>query len=90
MFCRQLTDEVGTKRATSLLCLWMIIVSPAAALSKYNISAGKKVTIGSTNEVAGSLALDLDAAQPLGANRFTVNLASQRDTIVLFIDHVLL
>ena len=47
-----------------------------AALSKYNISAGKKVTVGSTNEVAGSLALDLGAAQPLGENRFTVNLLS--------------
>ena len=48
----------------------------AAALSKYNISAGNKVSVGSTNEVAGSLALDLGAAQPLGENRFTVNLLS--------------
>lgn len=48
----------------------------AAALSKYNISAGQKVTVGSTKEVAGSLALDLGAAQPLGENRFTVDLPS--------------
>ena len=47
-----------------------------AALSKYNISAVKKVTMGSTKEVAGSLALDLGAAQPLGENRFTVDLPS--------------
>ncbi|RLT37763.1 MAG: YceI family protein [Chloroflexi bacterium] len=48
----------------------------AAALTKYNITAGQKVTVGSTQEVAGSLALDLGADQPLGANRFTVNLPS--------------
>lgn len=48
----------------------------AAALSKYNISAGKKVTVGSTQEVAGSLALELGADQPLGPNRFTVDLPS--------------
>lgn len=47
-----------------------------AALSKYNIEAGQKVTIGSTEEVAGSLALDLGADQPLGPNRFTVDLPS--------------
>jgi polyisoprenoid-binding protein YceI len=47
-----------------------------AALSKYNIEAGQKVTIGSTQEVAGSLALDLGADQPLGPNRFTVDLPS--------------
>ena len=47
-----------------------------AALSKYNIEAGQKVTIGSTEEVAGSLALDLRAEQPLGPNRFTVDLPS--------------
>lgn len=48
----------------------------AAALSKYNIEAGQKVTIGSTQEVAGSLALDLGAEEPLGPNRFTVDLPS--------------
>lgn len=48
----------------------------AAALSKYNIGAGKKVTVGSTQEVAGSLALELGADQPLGPNRFTVDLPS--------------
>ncbi len=48
----------------------------ASALSTYNIEAGQKVTIGSTQEVAGSLALDLGADQPLGPNRFTVDLPS--------------
>ncbi len=48
----------------------------AGALSKYGISAGQKATVGSTHAVAGSLALDLKAAQPLGANRFTVDLPS--------------
>jgi len=47
-----------------------------AALSKYGIDAGQKVTVGSTQEVTGSLALDLNADQPLGPNRFTVNLPS--------------
>ncbi|RLT32343.1 MAG: YceI family protein [Chloroflexi bacterium] len=48
----------------------------AAALTKYNILAGKSVTVGSTQEVAGSLALELGADQPLGPNRFTVDLPS--------------
>lgn len=48
----------------------------ADALRKYNIAAGQKVTIGSTNRVEGSLALDLNAAQPLGPNEFTVDLLS--------------
>mgnify|MGYP002628036465 CR=1 FL=1 len=48
----------------------------AAALSKYNISVGKKVTVGRTQKVDGSLALDLGAAQPLGENKFTVDLPS--------------
>jgi len=48
----------------------------ASALSKYNIDAGKKVTVGSTQNVEGSLALELGAAQPLGPNRFAVDLLS--------------
>ncbi|MBI3958069.1 MAG: YceI family protein [Chloroflexi bacterium] len=48
----------------------------AAALTKYNIAAGQKVTVGSTHQVAGTLALDLNAAQPLGPSRFTVDLPS--------------
>lgn len=47
-----------------------------AALGKYGIAAGKKVTVGSTQEVAGSLELDLGAEQPLGENRITVDLPS--------------
>ena len=48
----------------------------AAALRKYNIPAGKKITVGSTHEVAGSLTLDLNADQPLGPSQFTVDLPS--------------
>ena len=48
----------------------------ASALSKYSIDAGKKVTVGSTQNVAGSLALNLGAAEPLGPNRFVVDLPS--------------
>lgn len=47
-----------------------------SALSKYNIDAGKKVTVGSTQAVEGSLSLELGADQPLGPNRFAVDLLS--------------
>lgn len=47
----------------------------ADALSKYNISAGQVQTIGSTQEIAGQLQLNLgDLTAPLGDNRFTVQL----------------
>jgi len=48
----------------------------AAALTKFNIPVGKKITVGSTSAVAGVLALDLGGEQPLGDNRFTVDLPS--------------
>jgi polyisoprenoid-binding protein YceI len=47
----------------------------ADALSKYNIAAGKVQTIGSTQEIAGQLQLNLeDLSSPLGDNRFTVQI----------------
>ena len=47
----------------------------ADALSKYDIAAGKGKTIGSTQEIAGQLQLNLtDLAAPLGDSRFTVQL----------------
>jgi polyisoprenoid-binding protein YceI len=47
----------------------------ADALSKYNIAAGKVQTVGSTQEIAGQLQLNLDdLASPLGDNRFTVQI----------------
>jgi polyisoprenoid-binding protein YceI len=47
----------------------------ADALSKYNIAAGRGKTIGSTQEIAGQLQLDLtNLAAPLGDNRFTVQM----------------
>jgi polyisoprenoid-binding protein YceI len=47
----------------------------ADALSKYNIAAGKVQTVGSTQEIAGQLQLNLeDLSSPLGDNRFTVQM----------------
>jgi polyisoprenoid-binding protein YceI len=47
----------------------------ADALSKYNIAAGQVQTIGSTQEIAGQLQLNLDdLSSPLGDNRFTVQI----------------
>jgi polyisoprenoid-binding protein YceI len=47
----------------------------AAAREKYNIDAGQVKTVGSTQQVAGQLQLNLgDLAAPLGDNRFTVQL----------------
>ncbi|MBX3051392.1 MAG: YceI family protein [Caldilineaceae bacterium] len=46
----------------------------ADALRKYNIAVGKGVTIGSTQTVQGFLQLDLAGEQPLGENRFVVDL----------------
>ena len=47
----------------------------ADALSKYNIAAGRGKTIGSTQEIAGQLQLNLeDLSSPLGDNRFTVQM----------------
>ncbi len=47
----------------------------ADALSKYNIEAGQVKTVGSTQQIAGQLQLNLDdLASPLGDNRFTVQL----------------
>ncbi len=48
----------------------------ADALGKYGINAGQSVTEGRTQQVSGFLQLDLAAAQPLGENRFVVDLAS--------------
>ena len=45
------------------------------ALSKYGIAVGKGQTVGSTQEIAGQLQLNLDdLASPLGDSRFTVQL----------------
>jgi polyisoprenoid-binding protein YceI len=47
----------------------------ADALTKYNIAAGKVQTVGSTQEIAGQLQLNLDdPASSLGDNRFTVQI----------------
>lgn len=47
----------------------------AAAREKYNIDAGQVKTVGSTQEIAGQLQLNLgDLTAPLGDNRFTVQL----------------
>lgn len=47
----------------------------ADAREKYNIEAGKVQTIGSTQEIAGQLQLNLDdLSSPLGDNRFTVQI----------------
>lgn len=47
----------------------------ADALSKYNIAAGQVQTVGSTQQIAGQLQLNLeDLSAPLGDNRFTVQL----------------
>jgi polyisoprenoid-binding protein YceI len=47
----------------------------AAAREKYNIDAGQVKTVGSTQEIAGQLQLNLgDLTAPLGDNRFTVRL----------------
>ncbi len=47
----------------------------ADALRKYNIAAGQVKTMGSTQEVAGQLQLNLaDLTAPLGDNRFTVQI----------------
>jgi polyisoprenoid-binding protein YceI len=47
----------------------------ADALQKYNIAAGQVKTIGSTQEIAGQLQLDLEnLSSPLGDNRFTVQI----------------
>jgi polyisoprenoid-binding protein YceI len=47
----------------------------ADAREKYNIEAGQVQTIGSTQEVAGQLQLNLDdLSSPLGDNRFTVQI----------------
>jgi polyisoprenoid-binding protein YceI len=47
----------------------------ADAREKYNIEAGQVQTVGSTQEVAGQLQLNLDdLSSPLGDNRFTVQI----------------
>ena len=47
----------------------------ADAREKYNIEAGQVKTVGSTQEVAGQLQLNLDdLSSPLGDNRFTVQI----------------
>lgn len=47
----------------------------ADAREKYNIEAGKTNTVGTTQEIAGQLQLNLeDLSDPLGDNRFTVQI----------------
>jgi polyisoprenoid-binding protein YceI len=47
----------------------------ADAREKYNIEAGQVKTMGSTQEIAGQLQLNLDdLSSPLGDNRFTVQI----------------
>ncbi len=47
----------------------------ADAREKYNIEAGQVKTVGSTQEIAGQLQLNLeDLTAPLGDNRFTVQI----------------
>lgn len=49
----------------------------ADALQKYNIQAGQVKTVGSTQEIAGQLQLNLDdLSSPLGDNRFTVQIST--------------
>lgn len=48
----------------------------ADALRKYGIDAGETVTVGSTGQVSGFLALELGADEPLGPNRFVVDLST--------------
>jgi polyisoprenoid-binding protein YceI len=45
------------------------------ALEKYNLPIGEAEVVGSTNQIEGTLQLDLATAE-LGANRFTVDLVS--------------
>lgn len=48
----------------------------AGALAKLGIEAGKKKVEGSTQDVKGVLQLDLTGDEPLGPNKFVVNLVS--------------
>lgn len=48
-----------------------------SALDKYGIDVGRVDTVGTTQEIEGQLQINLaDLSDPLGTNRFTVNLAS--------------
>ncbi len=48
-----------------------------AALDKYGINIGQVDTVGTTQNIEGQLQINLaDLSDPLGTNRFTVNLAS--------------
>lgn len=48
----------------------------AGALAKLGIEAGKKKVEGSTQDVKGILQLDITGDEPLGPNKFVVNLVS--------------